>query len=480
MKKLLLALALAAPMLAPAAVRLTRWTTNDDATPIDGSNVTGIASSSVSAGVSNAWQSYANGVTNGSVLRTNSALNAALLTGALPAMDGSALAGVNAANAAAVSAGVSNAWQSYANGVINLNTTNTVLSGQPSLPQFHQGMYSSATGAFLGIDPNGNLVQNTFGWGSAGLGYVGAISGDGGSLTNLNAANLTGTVPEARSQHTLTNLTITGPMLIYNTTDRVNGSYSDASGQIHSNAVGWVKTSGGNITAGGITAGIQSSTNITLNGVNGGAVLTRNGIGQAQGSANGLMLINSTPASNGVQQLSPPLVFAANEWITSSSKSNIWRVYARPTQSDPNDLGFFVLDYSLNGSAFSDKLAFQNSYDALTLPIDGQIWFGNANADLLRDTGNHLVLNGFSGILFQRLGVTKMTIADNAAGDVSLTGSLTATNGFWYPQGTNTAPSAALVGGDSTHTNHLLKNVGGGLIDYWSDGTTVYSKQLAP
>ena len=44
-----------------------------------------------------------------------------------------------------------------------------------------------------------------------------------------------------------------------------------------------------------------------------------------------------------------------------------------------------------------------------------------------------------------------------------------------------TAPTAATIGGSvGSVTNHLLMNVGGSLIDYWSDGTTLYSKRLAP
>lgn len=43
------------------------------------------------------------------------------------------------------------------------------------------------------------------------------------------------------------------------------------------------------------------------------------------------------------------------------------------------------------------------------------------------------------------------------------------------------APLAATIGGSvGSVTNHMLLNVGGKLMDYWSDGTSLYSKQLAP
>ena len=42
------------------------------------------------------------------------------------------------------------------------------------------------------------------------------------------------------------------------------------------------------------------------------------------------------------------------------------------------------------------------------------------------------------------------------------------------------APSAALINATGVGTNHLLRSVSGALMDYWSDGTNLYSKQLAP
>ncbi len=42
-------------------------------------------------------------------------------------------------------------------------------------------------------------------------------------------------------------------------------------------------------------------------------------------------------------------------------------------------------------------------------------------------------------------------------------------------------PSAYEIGGTpGSATNHLLRNVGGVMFDFWSDGTAVYSKQIAP
>lgn len=78
-------------------------------------------------------------------------------------------------------------------------------------------------------------------------------------------------------------------------------------------------------------------------------------------------------------------------------------------------------------------------------------------------------------------GITVPKFALDVAGTVSISSIVSATNGVFFVQGTNTAPTAAFIGGTvGSKTNHLLKCVGGGLIDYWSDGTTLWSKQLAP
>ena len=59
-------------------------------------------------------------------------------------------------------------------------------------------------------------------------------------------------------------------------------------------------------------------------------------------------------------------------------------------------------------------------------------------------------------------------------------GAVTASLGTIYPQQAS-APAAATIGGTvGSLTNHILVNVGGKLTDYWSDGATVWSKQLGP
>lgn len=44
----------------------------------------------------------------------------------------------------------------------------------------------------------------------------------------------------------------------------------------------------------------------------------------------------------------------------------------------------------------------------------------------------------------------------------------------------SSVPTASQIGGSGTQTNHLLVNFNGVLVDYWANGTTVWSKQLAP
>lgn len=55
------------------------------------------------------------------------------------------------------------------------------------------------------------------------------------------------------------------------------------------------------------------------------------------------------------------------------------------------------------------------------------------------------------------------------------------TRGTSFLQGVNVAPTPQQIGGTvGIITNHLLKNVNGSLIDYYSDGTTLWTKQLVP
>jgi len=88
-----------------------------------------------------------------------------------------------------------------------------------------------------------------------------------------------------------------------------------------------------------------------------------------------------------------------------------------------------------------------------------------------------------SNHIFGALGIGITTPASklDVIGDIRSSSIITATNGFYFPQDANIAPTAAFIGGTvGSVTNHLLKNVGGSLIDYWSDGTTLWSKQIAP
>lgn len=94
----------------------------------------------------------------------------------------------------------------------------------------------------------------------------------------------------------------------------------------------------------------------------------------------------------------------------------------------------------------------------------------------------HLVSigNGYNGALtINNNGGARAGVVLDVIGNGYFDGGVYATNGYWF---TNQAtPTAAQIGGTvGSRTNHMLKNVGSALIDYWSDGTTVYSKQLAP
>ncbi|HPL95805.1 MAG TPA: hypothetical protein PLF15_03480, partial [bacterium] len=154
--------------------------------------------------------------------------------------------------------------------------------------------------------------------------------------------------------------------------------------------------------------GIGTATPVSL------LTIAKDEIGATQSSANGILLLNTTAAISGAQQISPPLSFKANEFFTgdSLSKTTEFRMYNRPAQSGSIDIGSFVMDFSLNGATFTDKITFQNHYNYFTIPIDGMFALGNLNVGISR-SNNQLNLVSYSGINFNRQGVTKMVMNDS-------------------------------------------------------------------
>lgn len=95
----------------------------------------------------------------------------------------------------------------------------------------------------------------------------------------------------------------------------------------------------------------------------------------ANASVNGVTFQNTTTASSGNQQFSPPLFNCGQGWGTTApaSEASCWKIESRPVQST-TPTGLMVFSYSTNGGAYSDIYSF-NSTGALNVgpSADGPI-----------------------------------------------------------------------------------------------------------
>ncbi|MES2367007.1 MAG: hypothetical protein V4563_14120 [Pseudomonadota bacterium] len=142
-------------------------------------------------------------------------------------------------------------------------------------------------------------------------------------------------------------------------------------------------------------------------------------------------------------------------------------------------------------------------WGASTNKVFGQIQLTNAAnssanqiGELIQDAFGNMVVSGTVGVglgtgdhsvqLYMTSGVFKpqndvaMDLGQSNVRWKGIYGTNVSANAYSYPM-TTVAPTAALIGGTvGSVTNHMLKNVNGALTDYWSDGTTLYSKVLGP
>ena len=109
--------------------------------------------------------------------------------------------------------------------------------------------------------------------------------------------------------------------------------------------------------------------------------------------------------------------------------------------------------------------------------------FVGAGADVSSSSAQYAIAIGYGTVALPHqtvIGTRQTTNTTIPGGTLTVASTITATNGYYFPQ-QSSAPTAASIGGTvGSVTNHLMLNVNGLLIDYWSDGTTLYSKQLAP
>lgn len=99
---------------------------------------------------------------------------------------------------------------------------------------------------------------------------------------------------------------------------------------------------------------IQGSANLTYDA----SLLTAlsAGLGTTQDDTKGVVLINTTAAAAGAQQISPALRFSAQGWktdATAASQEVEWRIYNLPVQGTSVPLSNLVFQNSLNGGSYS-------------------------------------------------------------------------------------------------------------------------------
>lgn len=261
--------------------------------------------------------------------------------------------------------------------------------------------------------------------------------------------------------------------------------------------------------------------------VNGGAINSAQTI-SANSGALGLALTNTSVASSGNQMFSPSISLAGNGWKTASTAASQpvrFDIVNVPVQGSANPSAMLVISNSINNAAFTEsgwlrsdgaskfgslslggtsssftmltngdfatsRLAVRKADNSAYASVDAnqfEVFTGSSRTAVFADNGSggRLLFTTSAGLIQFNNNTAGLGFAATVGGVEVNTGTqgavtnLTA-GGVRFPQ-LPTAPTAAQIGGTvGSVTNHMLVNVGGGLIDYYSDGTTLWSKQLSP
>jgi hypothetical protein len=181
----------------------------------------------------------------------------------------------------------------------------------------------------------------------------------------------------------------------------------------------------------------------------------------------------STLTNRGSMQVTNSLVVGTNGPIHST---NIFQV---ATSGDRKALEVATDDKVFIGGGLTLRGGFTNingntfKVNASADPVQIDVSVGTVNFGVNGSSANSLGFN--NAVIYPAGGSKKMSLGRS---------DLIWTNAYVVCvtlQQESLTPSAASIGGTvGSVTNHVMKNVNGALVDYWSDGTTVWSKQLAP
>ena len=91
--------------------------------------------------------------------------------------------------------------------------------------------------------------------------------------------------------------------------------------------------------------------------------LNANQNSETQNDANGILLANSTAATNGVQSISPPLIIQGNGFATTTSTSQDvrYRIDVLPVQGSSQPTSTFQIGSSISGSAYTNLFVLRSS-----------------------------------------------------------------------------------------------------------------------
>jgi hypothetical protein len=261
-----------------------------------------------------------------------------------------------------------------------------------------------ATSVILGRSTagTGNIETITIGSGLSLSGGVLSVSGGGGgSISGLTLATASNTINNAAyTQEWQWNSLASGNGLFLNS----NSTAAASNTQTLLN----VSLSGANATSTQTTFGAiisnthtgTSSTNVALKisasgGNNNCGILINsttstptallqihkdfNSVTQAD--TNGILLINDTGASAGLQSISPPIVWQGRGWATTPVTHHIvkYRAHALPVQGSGTPGVVWQLQSSQNGSAYTNNLTVDASSNVVTGAITATSWTGNGS-----------------------------------------------------------------------------------------------------
>lgn len=393
--------------------------------------------------------------------------------------------------------------------------TSFALLGRVGVNTFITGLAQNFTNTIYGAVSNAATYYFTNS--SSGAGDSSLIVSGTGTIVILSDGAAAGVASLGGNNIFTGTNQFSGGTMLWGDANKTNGTWISSFGEVVSNALGSVTISGGNVKAGGfVSASSITNTGLTsakLLGTdsNGKIITGTDGSGltslltSAVTNALPTILTNATSAAQNMPTNQPVISWTNATgygygttntiYVTNITGGGSTRIYGDSILSTNAGTGRGIL--STNGNMFwstdgggdigaSGATRPNNIYAkaGVTSPgYDSSSALAVAKAQAVNVFAWDKNQPGIYGATAdaQDLGTATVFWRNLYVGTAAVKGTVTATNGFYFPQGTNTAPTAANIGGTvGSVTNHLMKNVGGVLIDYWSDGTTLWSKVLAP